>query len=55
MKSLVIKNVELEKENVELKGQVVFLKKGLTKLEAENAATKAELESTLNKMKFIVG
>ena len=45
--------VKLEKENVELKGQVDSLKKELDKSEAEGAATKVKLDTTLNKMKFI--
>ena len=37
-----------------LKGQVGFLKKELANSDAESAAPKVKLDSTLDKMKFIV-
>ena len=44
---------ELVKENAKLVGQVDVVKEELAKEKAENAAVKVELESALNKVKFI--
>ena len=44
---------ELVKENAKLVGQVDAVKEELAKEKAENAAVKVELESALNKVKFI--
>ena len=48
------KNTKLVKESAMQSSQVDSLKKELANEKAQNAAVKVELESTLNKMKFIV-
>ena len=48
------RNAELVKESSMQSSQVDSLKKELANEKAENVAVKVELESTLNKMKFIV-